>query len=99
MIRRGDAARRLDLLDDVVGRRHRFLLSRDRDSEVIDDDRGALCRQSPTNLAADTAPAASHGGHLAFKMTTHCRYSPLRPFDGANLENVAFHAYSAERDA
>ena len=64
----GFAARRLDLLDDVIGRRLRFLLPGDRDPEIVDDHRRTLRRQRSRYSAADTAPTAGDSGYFSVEL-------------------------------
>ena len=60
-------ARGLDLLDHLVGRRLGFLLTRDGNTEIVDDHGRAVRRQQFGYSATDTASAAGDCGYFSIE--------------------------------
>src|SRR5438105_15611308 len=93
MVGVGGTARSFDLFSDIVIRRDGFFLTRERDTEVIHNDRRALASERFTNFATNSASAASYSGNFPFQMTSHIRLLPERaPLLASFIINSAYSA-------
>ena len=69
VVRLGAAARRDDLVDDLLRGRRVGAVAAGAAAEVVDDDRGALGREQQRVTAADAAPGAGDDRDLAVEQT------------------------------
>ena len=68
----GAAARRDDLVDDLLRGRGVGAFAAGAAAEVVDDDRGALAREQQRVAAADAAARAGDDRDLAVEQTHGC---------------------------